>query len=589
MLRALLPLLLFAQVALAQIQFTATANSTSVQAGETVEVTFTFIGAATGVPTPQPGDLLNLDLIGGPSTSTQTSIINGKMSSSKSFTYYFRAKAPGKATIGPVQVNYKRRNYTTSPIQILVLASGQRASSGQKEEVFIQVIPDRREAFLGEQIVLTYKLYFSTSVYAPEFKELPKSTGFWTEEFEMPSQLVPRDEVLDGQSYKSVIVRKVALFATTVGELTVEPLTAMVQVERRNNGRGNRNDPFNDPFFTFNRRREAIEVSCRPIKLNIKPLPEVGKPTGEIAVGKFSISARLDKTECETNDAVTLSVLVRGNGNIKTLPKPSFIIPPDFEAFDPKTTENIKRGPDRISGSKSFEIVLIPRAPGMQSLPSVTFPYFDPVTETYEVAKTAPMVLNVVRGSGRAGDGSLPVASKREVQTIGQDIAYLKTSVGELVKVGQLPHNAMSFWFGLGAPWILLASVLFAVKRQEKAGQSLSARRRRVLKKVRADLDNAEKSATHDQVEDVTRTLINAVQSIAIEWLGIRSVTTTIEDWEEMWRAKGYSDEQWNKLMAANSLSERSRFAGSALSRSEIVETISQVRSVLSELEGAMK
>ncbi|MBL0060493.1 MAG: protein BatD [bacterium] len=585
MARLLLSLLFIVGVANAQVQFTATASSTSVQVGENIEVTFTFTGAATGVPTPLPTDLTNLDLVGGPSTSTQTSIVNGQVSSQKSFTYYFRAKTPGKAVIGPVQANIRGRNYTTSPIQISV-AAGEKARSGQREEVFIQVLPDKREAYVGEQIVLTYKLYFSTSVYSPEFKEMPKSPGFWTEEFDMPSQLVPRDEVVDGQSYKSVVVRKVALFATTAGDLTVEPLTAVVQVERRQNSRGRANDPFNDPFFSIGRRREAVEVSCRTLNLSIKPLPESGKPIGDLAVGKFSLSSRLDKSECETNDAITLTILVRGTGNIKTIPRPQVTISPDFEAFDPKTSDQIKRGPDRISGSKTFEYVLIPRASGTQVIPEIRLPYFDPDAGSYEVARTAPLTLNVAHGSARVSEGSMPVASKREVQTIGQDISYVKNSIGDLTSAADLPHQSLSFWVGLGAPWIALAGVMFAVRRQVRAGQTLSARRRRVLKNARAALLTAEKANSENKTEVVMRSLSTLVQVIAVEWTGNPAPTATLQDWEAEWRTRGYSIDHWDVFENANQLSERSRFAGSSLSQSELSQTIANVRRVLTELEG---
>lgn len=589
MVRLFLLLLIMVNLAAAQVQFTATASSTSVQVGENIEVTFTFTGASTGVPTPQPNDYTNLDLVGGPSTSTQTSIVNGQVSSQKSFTYYFRAKTPGKAVVGSVQANIRGRNYTTSPIQISVVATGEKARTGQREEVFIQVVPDKREAYVGEQIVLTYKLFFSTSVYSPEFKEMPKSPGFWTEEFDMPSQLVPRDEVVDGQSYKSVVVRKVALFATTAGDLTVEPLTAVVQVERRQNSRGRTNDPFNDPFFSIGRRREAVEVSCRTLNLLIKPLPDLGKPAGDLAVGKFSLSSRLDKSECETNDAVTLTILVRGTGNIKTIPRPQVTIPSDFEAFDPKTSDQIKRGPDRISGSKTFEYVLIPRASGTQVFPEIKLPYFDPDAGTYDEARTAPLTLNVSRGSGRLSEGSVPVASKREVQTIGQDISYVKNTIGDLTSVVGLPHQSMSFWLGLGAPWMALAAVMFAVRRQIRAGQTLSARRRRVLKHARVELMTAEKANTESKTEIVTRSLSTVVQMIAIEWTGNRTPTATLQEWEAEWRTKGYAVEHWDVLATANQLSERSRFAGSSLSQSELSQAIANVRRLLTELEGEAK
>lgn len=402
----------------------------------------------------------------------------------------------------------------------------------------------------------------------------------------MPSQLVPRDEVVDGQSYKSVVIRKVALFATTAGELTVDPLVAQIQVERRNANRRRVNDPFNDPFFGFGTRRESIEVTCRSLKLKIDPLPETNRPQGDVAVGKYSLSARLDKRDCETNDAVTLTVLVRGSGNIKTIPKPVVALPPDFEAFDPKTSESIKRGPDNITGAKTFEIVLIPRAPGTQTIPEISLPVFDPVAQRYDELKAGPLTLNVTRGSSRASDGSLPVASKREVQTVGQDISYVKPGLGELVPFNRLPHQSTTFWFGLGTPWILLAGVMFAVRRQVQAGQTLSARRRRILKKARATLSMAEKANSENKPEQVSSSLIEVAQLVAAEWTGIYSPTATWQDKQTEWDAQGLSQEHWQTLTTANQLAEVSRFAGGRLSQSDLKDVMVNLQSVLRELEG---
>lgn len=579
-------IVLLVSTSLAQIQFTAKVNSSAVQAGQNVELTFTIAGAATGVPTPQPMEFTNLELLGGPSTSTRTSSVNGKVTSEKSFTYYFRAKAPGKARIGSVQLNIKGRSYTTSPIELTISAAGESARGGQREEVFIQVIADKKEAYVGEEIVLTYKLFFSTSVFAPEFKELPKTPGFWMEEFEMPSQLVPRDEIVDGQSYKSVVIRKIALFGTTVGDLTVDPLTALVQVERRQGSRGRSNDPFNDPFFSFGRRRETVEVSCRSLKLNVKPLPDSGRPSGDLAVGKFSLTSRLDKSQCETNDAVTLSILVRGTGNIKTIPRPRVIIPPDFEAFDPKVIDQIKRGPEHISGTKTFEYVLIPRASGVQVIPEVSLLYFDPTSMSYETVRTAPLTLEVTRGVARNTEGSMPVASKREVQTVGQDIAYVKNSLGSLVSSNVLPHSTLSFWVVLTSPWICLAAVMFVVRRQERAGQTLSAHRRRIIKTARSNLLAAEKSNADGKTEPATRSIANVVRSIAVEWTGNNSPTFAFQDCESQWSDLGLSTKHWSALTNANHLCERSRFAGGSISSQELSNCINELRGVLGDLEG---
>ena len=232
---------------------------------------------------------------------------------------------------------------------------------------------------------------------------------------------------------------------------------------------------------------------------------------------------------------------------------------------------------------------MIPRASGTQVIPEISLPYFNPESGSYDVASTAPLTLNVARGSGRVSEGSMPVASKREVQTIGQDIAYVKNSMGDLTSLGDLPHQSMSFWVGLSAPWIALAGVMFAVRRQVKAGQTLSARRRRVLKHARTELLVAEKANSENKIEVVTRSLSAVVQMIAVEWTGNRTPTATLQEWEAEWRTKGYSVEHWDILAIANQLSERSRFAGSSLSQAELTQTIASVRKVLSELEGEAK
>ncbi|MBK6767181.1 MAG: protein BatD [bacterium] len=588
MARALLALLWLTSTVFAQVQFTARANRTSVPVGEPVEVTFTVEGAASGVPTPQPQTLTNLKLVGGPSTSTQTSIVNGRMSSSKSFTFFVSGVAPGPATIGPVEIEVKGRRYATAPISLTIVAAGSRARPADaKEDVFVQVIPDQREAFVGEQIILTYKLYFSANIFAPEIKELPKATGFWTEEFDLPDQLVPRDEVVEGQSYKSIVFRKVALFATTSGELTIDPLTAVVQVERQQKSKRGRDPFFDDPFFSFGRRREAVEVSTRPLKLSIKALPEADKPAGDIAVGKYSASARVDKQQVLANDAITLTIQLRGAGNIKMLPAPVISFPADFETFEPKTTDQVKRGPDRITGSKTFEYVLLPRAACSQVIPSLSYYCFNPETKSYETVSTPPISIDVGRGSVRGAENTLPFEAKREVKTVGQDIAFAKANPGVFTTLHVLPHQQTVFWLMLGTPWLALAGLAVAMRRRDKVGKTIPSRRRRALRQARAHLLSAETASAKGNHSEATRLLTVAVQNVLVEWTSLSASTHTTSDWEAEWLVRGQTREQWMVLKSALELSDRSRFAGGTQSNQDLAQIVTNVRSVLDTLERA--
>jgi hypothetical protein len=173
----------------------------------------------------------------------------------------------------------------------------------------------------------------------------------------MPSQLVPRAmKWWTGKATNPSSFARSRCSPPPPANLTVEPLTAQVQVERRNNSRRRRaNDPFNDPFFRIQQRppRSPLRSTCRALNSEHPiRLPEnKSSATGDLAVGKYSMSARLGQNlDCETNDAVTLNGSRARHGkhqddsHVRTSR-----LPPDFEAFDPEIVrDQIKRGPDKI-------------------------------------------------------------------------------------------------------------------------------------------------------------------------------------------------------------------------------------------------
>ena len=89
------------------------------------------------------------------------------------------------------------------------------------------------------------------------------------------------------------------------------------------------------------------------------------------------MSTSVDKKTTRTNEPLSLKVTLSGTGNIKLLEAPTLELPPDFEQYTPKVTETINRSQGRISGSKTFEYLMIPRYPGLKVIKPVTMSYFD--------------------------------------------------------------------------------------------------------------------------------------------------------------------------------------------------------------------
>jgi hypothetical protein len=123
--------------------------------------------------------------------------------------------------------------------------------------------------------------------------------------------------------------------------------------------------------YEYNFKSNAVE-------LNIKPLPEKNKPsTFSGAVGKFSFEAEYDKTKCNVGDPITLKVSYKGTGNLKLITPPKLEFPEEFEAYEPKTKDDYQNNGSNVSGTKTFEYVLIPQDGGKFKLPKYEFAYFD--------------------------------------------------------------------------------------------------------------------------------------------------------------------------------------------------------------------
>jgi hypothetical protein len=147
-------------------------------------------------------------------------------------------------------------------------------------------------------------------------------------------------------------------------------LDAVVKTKRRS--RSIFDDFFNDPFG----RTVKKTVSSRPLKINVKPLPKTGRPADfEGVVGRYSISLKADKTELKANEAVSVQLSIKGDGNVKLLKPPKIDLPADMEIYDPKEKTNITRDNNKISGSKVVEYVLVPRFKGEYTIEPDPFSY----------------------------------------------------------------------------------------------------------------------------------------------------------------------------------------------------------------------
>jgi RNA-binding protein YhbY len=496
--------------------FTAAADPMRVAAGEQFQLTFTFTGSdVNSVRNLKAPDFNQFVVISGPNQSTNMQWINGQMSASIVYTYILYARQAGKFTIGSATIEYKGKALKSSVIQIEVTQGKPKQQQKQPDQpsadigdnLIVKAFSDKQRVRLGEQLIVTFKLYTRVSVSGYNLAKAPAFDGFWGEDFEMPKQPGQTNETLNGKQYRSVVMKKTALFATQAGNLKIAPLEVRCAVQVQTKRRGN--DPFdqffNDPFFQ-QVQTTNLDVKSNPLTITVDPLP-VNAPSGfSGAIGLFTFNASVDKHSVKAGDPITLKVTVSGSGNIKlvTLPKPQ--LPADIESYEPKISEDISRDGGIIRGKKTAEYLLIPRNAGQRVLEPMPFVYFDLDRKEYVTLRSPRFEFSIEPGKEYSGS-SVSSILKEDVRMLGEDIRFLKLSIGTLQQKDEAGSSEW-FVFGMVLPTLIFAAAWFFRKRMEKiygdmprflfetAGREASHR----LKKARALLEQGNTESYHAEI-----------------------------------------------------------------------------------------
>ncbi len=480
--------------------FTASVNRTTVGVDEQFQISFTFSGTdINGVKSFNPPGFNGFMVLSGPNESTSMQIINSSVSASRTYSYYLQPKSTGKYTIGSASLNYNGKTFNTQPITMDVVKGSPKppaAKSGSNnstvastdigDNLFILATANRNKVYLGEPVTVTYKLYTRLGIASQmQVSKLPSYEGFWAEEINTSNTINFTTEMYKGKQYRVGVLKKVELFPSQLGELSVTPMQLQVPVQIRQNRKRSGDifdDFFNDPFFnpvqTVNYTAKSNTIKIHAVALPSKNVPK----NFNGAVGEYTLSSKISKTNVKTNEPVSLKINISGSGNISLINTPEINLPPGFDKYEPKTSDQINRN-GSISGTKTFDYLIVPRNPGKKEIPPVQFSFFNPEKGNYVTLSTPGYELNVAQGSGGGGE-SIAGYTKEEIKLLGQDIHYIKTSTGDLRRQGSDELFGTGFWTATILPLVLLSGLVTWKRKQDKLAGNIQLLRYQRAEKV---------------------------------------------------------------------------------------------------------
>lgn len=520
--RLLLPVLLLMLTAIPAIAedvtFTAQAPQAVVK-GNQFRISFK-VNAGGGKEFRAP-DMKGLSVLAGPSLSTMsgTQIINGKMTSSTTvtYTYVVIAEEEGDIKLDGATIKVDGKQLTSNTLTIKVLppdenqsgqgqgssqsrqqqqSSGQGTSSVGADDLFMLATVDKTSAYEQEAILLTFKIYAAPSVNLTSMSnKMPDLKNFHVQEVELPSQKEFQLEHYNGRNYQTMVWMQYVIFPQHSGELEI-PATPFEGVIAQRVARSS-NDVF-DMFFNSDRYVETKrDLTTRPIKINVKPLPQGKTKSFYGGVGDFSVSSTISSTDVTANDAVTLRVILSGTGNLKLVKTPEVSFPQDFDIYDPKVENKYTIKGGRQTGNKVYEYLVIPRHSGQYTIPAVEFQFFDPKSGSYKTVKTDEYTLNVAKGQGGESQTSVSYVNKEDLKYVGQDVRFHATPASLKSDSSQF-FGSLMFWLLMSLPLVILLIVLGvshkriadsanAAKVRVKKASSVATKRLKVARKLLSD------------------------------------------------------------------------------------------------------
>ena len=539
-------------------------------------------------------------VVGGPFTSTSSSfsMTNGSMSHTVkvSYTFALQAYQEGTFRIGSASLTVKGNKVSSEPFEIKVVpddgsysnnsggyGGGQGNQGGQQQntsdpqvsgkDLFLKVIPSKKSAYVGEQVVLTYKLYTKVPVSSVSLSKLPSYAGFWTKDISDNSgTLKQSNEYVNGIEYTTAEIRKIVVVPQRSGKLALDPLTmecvAQIRTERNNN---RSMDPFeaffNDPFFNRNIVNVRKELASQPFTLEVKNLPENGKPASFAgAVGNYNFKADIDKDLLNTNEAVTVTLTVSGTGPIELLQMPEPVFPPDFEVYDPKVTTNVNDNANGLSGTKKAEYLAIPRRAGTFNIPAMEFSYFNPATGSYETVQSDPYEINVQKGKDSDEGGGIFTSNQEDIKYLGSDIRHIMTGDARLKPTHSTFFASPAYFVALLILLLLFIILLFALKKRELMSKDTAANRNRKADKVaRGRLKNALQHLKAKDQEKFYVEMSQALWGYIADKLGIERSKLSMDTVSETMKGQNVPDELTQQFIDTLNSCEFARFApGSA-------------------------
>jgi len=284
------------------------------------------------------------------------------------------------------------------------LQPGEDPSEKIRKNLFMKVMVNKRECYVGEPILATFKLY-SRLTSRSDIVKNPGFYGFTVQDIVNLNDNIVATETVNGRPFDVHTIRTVQLYPLRPGLFVVDPMEVMNKVEFSKSAVNKKTEQEivegvyekKDPPHNENTLVFENSISTEKIIIHVKALPEIKKPpTFNGATGNFSIMAGLVKNELARNEEGALIITIKGKGNFTQLSPPVIEWPNGIENFEPVIKDSLDKTSTPLKGSRTFRFPFLSSKTGNYSIPPISFSFFNPDSGHYKSITTNSADLRIL-------------------------------------------------------------------------------------------------------------------------------------------------------------------------------------------------
>jgi hypothetical protein len=315
--------------------------------------------------------------VGQGSQLSNTTIINGQIRRSKTWSYVLMPRRAGQLTIPPIGVGGEFSN----PL-IVDISEPNYAPPGEAE-VFVTAEVDSQETYVQAQVLLIVKIYRSVAVRQPALRD-PVVSGA-----EVLLELAGDDRsyeaVIGGTPY-GVIERVIAIYPQESGEIQLSPARFEARVLRDGRITG----------------RKIYESEPLSVTILPTPAPPAGFPKAAWLPARdltLTEDWSQDTAKIMAGEPLTRHVTISALGQLETqIPATMPPIADGVNVYPDKPELSRRIEPGGIRGIRQDQYALIGVKAGDVVLPAIEIPWWDIANGEWQVATLPQRTITIVGG-----------------------------------------------------------------------------------------------------------------------------------------------------------------------------------------------